>query len=145
VAYWQAPEIPWYQVTADAASSVGMAGVVLTVRRRSVIAMQRARQLDRRLGEELASRLRIGRALPAASTRFLTLSSDDFDAAVDETLREIREVVQADHAFVCRLRGDPMRTSVVYECTAPHATSRRDLVQDLSLMDQVWFCRKLLA
>jgi len=144
-AYKRAPEIDWLSNSLVTTSAVAIAAVVFVIRRRSVIALMSARELDRLASEDLAGRVLRGELLARVSARFLTLPEDGLDAATEITLCELGETVGVDHAFLCRVDDHPLRTSVVHEWAAPGRPLRKPEVQNVPLEVQPWFCRQFLA
>ncbi|MBA3316097.1 MAG: PAS domain S-box protein [Planctomycetaceae bacterium] len=75
----------------------------------------------------------------------MKLSYDGFEEAAEVTLRELGEAIGVDHAFLCRVDENPLRTSVVHEWVAPGRTARKAEVQNIPLDVQPWFRRSFLA
>lgn len=144
-AYKSDPSIDWHSNSLVTASAVAIAAVVFVIRRRSVVALMSARELDRLASAELAGRVLRGELLARVSSRFLALPEDGLDEAAENILRELGETVGVDHAFLCRVDDHPLRTSVIHEWAAPGRTLRKTQVQNVPLDVQPWFCRQFLA
>lgn len=144
-AFRRAPSVEWIATSHVTVSAVAIASVVFVIRRRSVIALMSARELDRLASAQLAGRATRGELLARVSSRFLTLPEDGLDEATEITLRELGETVGADHSFLCRVDDNPLRTSVVHEWAAPGRLLRKPHVQNVPLEIQPWFCRQFLA
>ena len=145
LAIQRAPKVEWIATSHLTLSAIGLAAVVFVIRRRSVIALIAARELDRLASTELAGRVLRGELLARVSSRFLTLPEDGLDDAIELTLRELGETVGVDHTFLCRVDDNPLRTSVVHEWASLGRELRKPEVQNVPLEIQPWFCRHFLA
>lgn len=145
VAYWQHPDEAWSSTWFITLASTVLAYIVLNVRRRMFIEMIAARTLDRRVSDDLSTRVRLGEVLVNISARFLSLPHDEFNRAVESTLRELGHALGADHAFLCRIDRETLRTSIVYEWVASPIDPRKAALRNLVLSDHDWFFQRLLA
>ncbi|MGC1272950.1 MAG: ATP-binding protein [Planctomycetaceae bacterium] len=145
VAYWQHPGATWSSTWFVTLASAVLAYIVLNVRRRMFIEMIAARTLDRRVSDDLSTRVRLGEVLMRTSARFLSLPHDEFNRAVESTLRELGHALGADHAFLCRIDRETLRTAIVYEWVASPVDPRKAALRNLLLSEHDWFFQRLLS
>lgn len=145
VAFAVHPSEIWLHTTLVVASAITIGGVMLSVRRKSVLADVVARDLDHHYKESLTRRVRLGDVRSEISGRMLATTPDDFQQAVQQALEDVATQLGADHAFVCRLTHKPLRTSVIHEWAAPGITPKMSAIQELPIEDQVWFKSHLFS
>lgn len=96
-----------------------------------------ARDLARRVAlEELVARI---------SRRFVALAAEALDGAIQATLRDLGEFVDADRSFVFRFDHQARTAANTHEWCADEIPSQRENLQGLNLADFSWSTSRMQA
>jgi hypothetical protein len=97
-------------------------------------------------GEEaLRYRLAFEDLISTISTRFISLTSEGIDQAVDKALKEIGAFARADGGYVFRFSDDTKRFSMTHLWQKENLRTRKSDLQDLDASSMPWWMGQLVS
>ncbi len=97
----------------------------------------------KRAEEELQQRHAMQALMAQVSLRYINLTSDDVDQAIQDTLRDVGELTRVDRSYVFRIDDQARTASNTHEWCAPGVRPQRDNLQDIPLDNIAWWIEQL--